>query len=342
MAILTSTACADAHGLLTEGLSPGRILRLYGDPLPIYGLLKDRGLGSDDTEHAAMTAIAFARSAGDPDKFIKVLAREMRWWLWSLPPATGLATLRALVKLSLGFPPSRSGVHSAGNGPCMRAPILGSLVDDVDQLWTLVERSSRLTHTDPQAIEGAFAVALWTQLFKTSGQAPDLGLFISLLATRCDPQGVITAILRDVHDSLSRGETPAQFCTSKGWKKGPSGYVVHTLGAVFSVIYSYGQDWETSIRQSVLLGGDTDTVAAIIAGMLGARQSPPQAWVNGLKDWPRSAAWLEQVEPSARLAAQTGQPQEVPTLPWWKMWLRNVLFLPLVLVYGVRRCLPPY
>jgi ADP-ribosylglycohydrolase len=46
-------------------------------------------------------------------------------------------------------------VFSAGNGAALRTPILGVLGAPRE----LVDLSSRLTHTDPRALEGAWALA---------------------------------------------------------------------------------------------------------------------------------------------------------------------------------------
>ena len=82
-----------------------------------HRLVLRRGLTSDDTEHACMLAQAFIVSHADPDRFVRSFAWRLRGWLLGLPAGVGFATLRAIVKLSAGVPGSRSGVHSAGNGP---------------------------------------------------------------------------------------------------------------------------------------------------------------------------------------------------------------------------------
>ena len=64
------------------------------------------------------------------------------------------------VDLLNGISPSKSGVYSVGNGPAMRAAILGATIDDVSNLLEFVRSSSRLTHTDPKAEFGAVAIAL--------------------------------------------------------------------------------------------------------------------------------------------------------------------------------------
>src|SRR5688572_3354564 len=141
---LLGGALGDSVGLWCEGISARRQFRLNPGPLR-QRLLFGRGMVSDDTDHAVMTAQALVVSAGDPDRFLRSLAWRLRGWLLMLPAGIGSATLRAVVKLWLGVPPSRSGVYSAGNGPCMRAPILGvGFADAPDRLFELVRRSTRV------------------------------------------------------------------------------------------------------------------------------------------------------------------------------------------------------
>ena len=119
---LLGTAVGDALGLPREGLSPEKAGRLFGDEVR-HRLIAGRGMLSDDTEHAAMTAQALTRHVGDADAFGRDLAWRLRWWSLALPPGVGLATARACMKLWLGFSYESSGVFSAGNGPLMRAPV---------------------------------------------------------------------------------------------------------------------------------------------------------------------------------------------------------------------------
>src|SRR5262245_58283967 len=152
-------AVGDALGLPCENLSARRLLRLFPH-LDRYQFFFHRGMFSDDTEHACLTAQALLVSGGDLVKFRRDLAKRLRWWAAGLPAGTGRATARACAKLWLGWSPERSGVWSAGNGPAMRAPILGvCLGSDRERLKEFVRASTRMTHTDPKAECGALAVA---------------------------------------------------------------------------------------------------------------------------------------------------------------------------------------
>ena len=71
----------------------------------------------------------------------------IRFWLIGLPGGIGYATLKAILKLWLGFKPEHSGIFSAGNGPAMRSAIIGVCYgNDSQKLRELVIASTRLTH----------------------------------------------------------------------------------------------------------------------------------------------------------------------------------------------------
>ena len=157
--ILLGTAVGDSVGLPAEGLSPRRRQRLLPGPWR-HRFLVGRGMISDDTEHTLMVAQSLLKHPDDAAAFGRSLAWRLRWWFLGLPAGVGLATARACLKLWLGFPPDRSGVYSAGNGPAMRSALLGAyFFDDQDMIERFVTASTRLTHTDPRALTGALAVA---------------------------------------------------------------------------------------------------------------------------------------------------------------------------------------
>jgi ADP-ribosylglycohydrolase len=203
--LLLGTAVGDAVGLPVEGLGRRRVERLLG-PGPVHHrLLFGRGMTSDDTEHACMTGQALLAARGDPDRLARSLAWRLRGWLLGLPAGVGAATARAVLKLWVGFPPSGSGVWSAGNGPCMRSPLLGVCGRDAAHVAELVRASTRLTHTDPAAERGALAVALAARFGAEHGPAGVTpGAFEAAL-----PSAAVDPSLRDalpkVRAALARG-----------------------------------------------------------------------------------------------------------------------------------------
>jgi hypothetical protein len=124
-----------------------RLRDLFGGPPLRHQFLFGRGMVGDDTEHTCMDGQALLDAPEDVDAFARSLAWRLRFWLLRLPAGTGRATLRAVLKLWLGFSPRHSGVWSAGNGPALRAALLGvCLGHDPDWLRAYVRASTRLTH----------------------------------------------------------------------------------------------------------------------------------------------------------------------------------------------------
>jgi len=114
---------------------------------------------SDDTDHTVFVAQALLSAPRSPDDFARSLAWRLRFWLLCLPAGIGFATLRSILRLWIGFPPHRSGVRSAGNGPSTRSAIIGAAIpEDEDRRRTYVTAATRFTHTDPTALELDVAV----------------------------------------------------------------------------------------------------------------------------------------------------------------------------------------
>ncbi len=346
---LLGLAVGDALGLPREGLSPRRAARLFG-PRPIeHRFLLGRGMCSDDTEHTCMVAQALLASGGAPEAFARSLAWRLRGWLLALPAGVGFATLRAILKLWIGFPPSRSGVRSAGNGPVMRAPLLGVLArPGTGELEAWVKASTHLTHLDPLAEEGARLVAMAAHRVAWAGKfQPSPAEILEHLKPKATSQQFQEAF-KTVEDCLALDLSGAAFLERLGCPGGVTGYVLHTVPAVLWAWLRNPGDFRSAVESVIELGGDADTTAAIVGGIAGAALGPaaiPSTWRDGLLEWPRTVAWLQGL--SARLAAQfpaSGEPTRLGPLglPWIVLPFRNLAFLAVVLGHGLRRILPPY
>lgn len=139
----------DALGLPAEGMSAPNIERRFA-PLDRYHLLGGTGFVSDDTEQSVLLARALAGESDD-DVVVARFRRSMVGWFWRLPFGIGLSTLRGWLKMSVGL--RRSGIHSAGNGAAMRAPILGvALCGETERRRTLGRRLAEVTHTHPAGV----------------------------------------------------------------------------------------------------------------------------------------------------------------------------------------------
>ncbi len=342
---LLGTAVGDAIGLPYEGLSRRRAARIYGS-LERHRFLFGRGMVSDDTEHTCIVAQALIASAGDVDLFRRYFARQLRLWLLGLPAGIGVATLKSCLRLCVGFSPSRSGVFSAGNGPAMRAAILGAAIDDPRLLRELVQASTRITHTDPKAEYGAWAVASAARMACRDKEDISPEVFIREFRSSLQGEGSeLTMLLDDACASVQRGDATVVFADSLGCTQGVSGYVYHSVPVAIHAWLSNPEDYRSAVMSVVECGGDTDSTAAIVGGIVGARvgkRGIPSHWLQGLFEWPRTIGWLEQLgrQLDSVLKSQAAGPPI--RLPVWGLLPRNVFFVAVVLYHGFRRLLPPY
>ncbi len=342
---LLGVAAGDSLGLVAEGLSRRRQRRLYPGALR-QRLLFNKGLCSDDTEHTCMVSQALIAAQGEADRFARIFAFKLRFWLLGLPAGIGFATLRAIVKLWLGFSPRRSGVDSAGNGPAMRSAIIGVYFrEDLPRLRAFVIAGSRITHTDPRAVDGALAIALGAA--KASyGLRVDPQAFLSALAGLLDSpeRSEIFRALEKSCAGAGAGESTQQYADGLGLSKGVSGFVMHTVPVVVHCWLRHQGDYRGGIEEIIRCGGDTDTTAAILGGMLGAQVGESGIapdWLAHIAEFPRNLAWMRKLGMSLA-KAQSGIEQRQLALAYSLVVIRNLLFMFVVLYHGFRRLLPPY
>lgn len=338
---LLGTALGDSLGLPSEGMSRRRIARRWPGPLG-QRLVLGRGMVSDDTEHAFFTASALARCEGSSALLQKLLARRLRWWLLCLPAGVGLATARAIFKLWLGIPPAKAGVASAGNGPVMRAPLLGACFPrDESKRRDFVTACTHLTHTDPRALQAAL-MAAEAAAFAARGEAE-----IEPLLNSFDALGqheVWKPLLRSLRDSLGRSDSVADYAAAIGCRDGVSGYAPLSTAVALYAWLRHRHDFPRIISEAVACGGDTDTVAAIAGGIAGAEAqgvSFPNEWVDRLADRPLSTSRIKLMV-EALAENLKGNPVATPDPALVLFLPRNLLFLLIVLAHGFRRLLPPY
>jgi len=181
--------------------------------------------------------------------------------------------------------------RSAGNGSLMRtAPIALAYLHDEHALIEAATALSALTHHDAEAAE---ACVLWALAIRHAVLTGDLDARIGL-PHLAEPRRVVWA------QRLDDAEThePAAF-DRNGW-------VVQALQAAWSAIThtpvpaddpAHGgfraQHLQLSLEAAVRGGHDTDTVAAIAGGLLGATYGAtavPAAWRRILHGWPGANA----------------------------------------------------
>ncbi|MBB3206371.1 ADP-ribosylglycohydrolase [Rhodopirellula rubra] len=373
------TAVGDALGLPYEGLSRGRARRMLGTPSR-HRFFFTRGMISDDTEHTCMVAQSLIESGNDVNEFARQFAKRIRWWMLAFPAGVGKATALSGMRLWLGAKlpydpidpehdgtdasPQRDatrstkgscGVFSAGNGPAMRAAIFGAAFDDLELMLRFVRVSTRLTHSDPKAEYGAIVIALAAYESRTATKIDANQWLRNVVETLGNDAEELCTLLTHAVQSVASGESTSQFAESMNLANGITGYTYHTVPAAIHAWLSNPENFRIAVTTMIECGGDADTTAAIVGGIVGCRvgcEGIPKEWIDGISDWPRSVRWMTNLAETLS-SAQSEREQSslcsvenshriAPRVNPLAILVRNLAFLLIVLFHGFRRLAPPY
>jgi ADP-ribosylglycohydrolase len=286
-------------------------------------------------------------SSGDPDKFANAIAWKMRLWFLGLPAGVGFATLRSCVKLWLGVSPEKSGVFSAGNGSAMRSPIIGAAWGSSPEIMkNMIRISTVISHSDPKALWGSIAAGLAAHHSAKTGASPDFDRYMNELETLAGEEASeFISLVKTALESSRKGESTLDFCLNNNMKKGISGYIYQTMQAVLHCWFTKPGDFREAIVEIIKCGGDSDTTAAILGGIIGAgvgRKGIPEEWLSGIFEFPRDVRWMEETGQNLAHFVKTGEKRPKPKYNPLLVPIRNCLFTGTVLTHGFRRMLPPY
>lgn len=155
----------------------------------------------------------------------------------------------------------------------------------------------------------------------------------------------LITLVTNAANSSKKGDSTESFALSMGLAKGVSGYVYHTVPIALHAWFSHPHDIKNAIISVIKCGGDTDTAAAITGGIIGSalgKESIPENWIDNIMEWPQSIHWMEKLSFQLSTCTNTQTKAKPIKLPLWGILPRNLLFLIIVLLHGLRRLLPPY
>ncbi|MGL6075751.1 MAG: ADP-ribosylglycohydrolase family protein [Fimbriiglobus sp.] len=321
--LLWGQAIGDMMGLPFENLSARRVQRLAH--LRSSQMFFGYGFASDDTEHAGLTADAILYSHCVPGAFEARLRQNLRRWFLTAPAGIGLATMKACLKMCLGL--RSTGIRSAGNGPLMRATVIGAFATP-EMRAELCRRSTLLTYTYERAVLSAHIVSELAAVAETMPLTEGPSWIRAQLAgqPRLTP---LTENLELTATALENNVDLEYFLPQIGCGKRVSGFVAHTLPVVLHAFFHQGFEYDRALASCIHAGGDTDTTAAIVGGLVGARNKIREDWLQCYTDWPWTLARLRE-----------------PTRPalwlWPALFARNLAFFGLAVAHLARRLLPPW
>ena len=256
---IVAYAAGDALGVPWEGRTPEEVRWEALEALPARGDWP-RGATSDDTEQLLLVAAYLVETNGQVDEraFLGRLAKALPK-MRGAGPTTQAAVQRFLATGEL------HATDGSSIGAAMRALPFGWATPVVAAAHRreLTTRISRTTHGAPEAIVSACVVAE-----------------MAAWAIEQHPiDAVVAAGIREA-DHLARlyslrpaALQPLQQAASGEWAPSTAEMATDAMTTVASVLYVLREAMSlaTAMKHAVALGGDTDTTAAIVGGILGCQ-----------------------------------------------------------------------
>lgn len=286
---LIGLAIGDALGMPTQSLTREDVVKEFGElvddfhaPGPDHPFASGlaRATVTDDTEQALLLADALIDSPGDFDArafALSLLAWEDDVRRRGLLDLLGPSTKRALVNLQAGMDISISGRSGTTNGAAMRVAPVGIVrpSGDLDALVGLVVRVSEPTHNTSEALGAACAVAAVVSAGidgSSHEEAMATGVRAALLGERLGEPGDAPGVADQIRTAIRLGGAfrGTRLIDRINADIGTSLAAHESVPAAFAVLSAYREDSWAACCIAASLGGDTDTIGAIVGAMAGA------------------------------------------------------------------------
>lgn len=258
-------AIGDALGATVEFMTPREIAMQYGVHRDINGggwLKLQAGQVTDDTTMSlALGDAILAKQSIDPH----AIGAAFDAWMRGKPVDIGNTVRRGILNFrhtgGLAVEPSD---YDAGNGACMRVlPVaLATFGQSRKRVAEATRRQAHLTHNNPLSDAGCDCVV---QLIQRALEGADKSELLS---------GPVRSLTQCYPEFFFRQRVVSN----------PSGYIVHTLRAVFHAFFDT-DTFEECLVDVVNLGGDADTTGAIAGMIAGAHyglEAIPDRWLRKL------------------------------------------------------------
>ncbi len=326
---LLGLALGDSAGAPVEGKHPQDISRsgLSRAQWPAFPGSKQAGWYTDDTQVSLLLLESLLLSAQfSVDLFAERLVRASqgeRVKRFGILRGTGVNFRNSVEALADNTPWNQSGQDSEGNGAAMRvAPLALFYSNDRPRLLPAVIEQSLVTHRKTEGILAAVALAVAISL-ETDPTAPQsLDEKLRLLRNQVElahetlmddyqpylletvPKRPVFFSMLDLLDEsmVKSTEENARMIAAKAHKSsrspirlGTESYALASVTTALAVGLN-AKDWFDAIVSIITLGGDTDTTAAMVGALAGARfgvQGLPQTWLE-------KAPWVPFIRAKAR------------------------------------------
>lgn len=262
--VLLGTAIGDALGVPFETMLLNNKELVEWDGKSFHGSIHHKllpGQYSDDTQMSLMVAESLIDNSGfNPDD---LSLRYVDWIVSGRARGYGRTTLMAVQNLVSGKHWSESGIAgSFGNGTAMRAAPFGVYFrNDIQSLVNICKIDSAITHVSEDAEAGSIAIGLASAYAVNN----DLDNLLNKIWVHL-PDSKIKNSIFSLGALVNSEVTPQQALRVLGTKAN----VRETVPAALYCFLKF-DNYHEAVLTAIRAGGDTDTTAAIVGALFGAK-----------------------------------------------------------------------
>lgn len=265
--VLVGTAIGDALGVPFESMLVNNKELIDWDGKSFHGSRYHQllpGQYSDDTQMSIMVAESLITNKGfNPDD---LAVRYVDWIASGRARGYGRTTLMAVQNLISGKHWSESGIAgSYGNGTAMRAAPFGIYFrNDLQSLVAICKIDSAITHASEDAEAGSIAIAL-AAAHAVNNDTEDL---LERISEKL-PDSKVKSLVYSLGSLINSDNiSPQQALRVLGTKAN----VRETVPAALYCFLKF-DNYHGAVLNAIKAGGDTDTTAAIVGALFGAKLS---------------------------------------------------------------------
>lgn len=244
-----------------------------GGPPVVVPAFPTNAMLSDDTQLTLATCEELTASRGRVDP-AQLAERFRLWFAEGRLVGLGSATLKAMRDLNCGAHWALAGARgefAAGAGAAMRVAPLAFVINlEAPYARQSVRDVCRITHHNDEAYAGALAMVVGLRLCTVASAVPH-----DLIASVAD--ALPDTAVRDRLEQLATIKDPPSVVAAR---VGSTGHVVDAVPLALYIATRVPGSVADVVRTAVAVGGDTDTIAALAAQLVGAAgaEVPESLW----------------------------------------------------------------
>lgn len=266
---LLGAAIGEALGYPRNSLPRRTAIEMFGRPPLSYSFVPKQGVYGDDTRLMLLNAQALLNSRSDARSFRRAFTSRLSWYLLSLPSGVRRSTLSSAFRAWFKRLGATPGVNATNPGACARAIFTTLAIHGTGhRLHKWIEDSTKLTHTNPQAIDCCRVLGTLTE-YGIKSEGFDASSALAAAIEACTGEK-LKSKLQQLPGFLSQGKAACAVARNFGWDMKIEDHVLPVTVMASYCWLRYPNNFRRTVESAICLGGASASLGCVAGGLAGA------------------------------------------------------------------------